>query len=100
MKTRLRTSSTDQSSKIPHIIRNTRVQPTTSSVAIQSQVAPSLGTLVTFRTIRRRLAEGHLGSWCPLCVRAALNAHPSTPLLRVVPRTKKLGCSGMEPGRL
>ncbi|GFX66442.1 transposable element Tcb2 transposase [Trichonephila clavipes] len=39
------------------------VHPTTSSAAIQAQVAP-----VSSRTIRRRLDEGHLGSWHPLRV--------------------------------
>ncbi|GFV67645.1 transposable element Tcb2 transposase [Trichonephila clavipes] len=42
--------------------------PTASSVASQAQVAPSLGALVSSRTIRRRLAEGHLGSRRPLRV--------------------------------
>ncbi|GFW37644.1 transposable element Tcb2 transposase [Trichonephila clavipes] len=42
--------------------------PTASSVAIQVQVAPSLGAPVSSRTIRRCLAEGHLGSRCPLRV--------------------------------
>ncbi|GFU41301.1 transposable element Tcb2 transposase [Trichonephila clavipes] len=41
-----------------HIVRNARVQPTASSV----QVAPSIGTPVSSRTMRRHLAEGHLGS--------------------------------------
>ncbi|GFU92906.1 transposable element Tcb2 transposase [Trichonephila clavipes] len=50
------------------IVRNVRVQPTASSAAIQAQVAPSLGAPVSSRTIRRRLADGHLGSWCPLRV--------------------------------
>ncbi|GFV88891.1 HTH_Tnp_Tc3_2 domain-containing protein [Trichonephila clavipes] len=45
-----------------HIVRNTRVQPTASSTAIQAQIAPLLGVPVSSRTIRRRLAEGHLGS--------------------------------------
>ncbi|GFX48358.1 HTH_Tnp_Tc3_2 domain-containing protein [Trichonephila clavipes] len=45
-----------------HILRNARVQPTASSAVIQTQVAPSLGALVSSRTIRRRLAEGHFGS--------------------------------------
>ncbi|GFV19326.1 transposable element Tcb2 transposase [Trichonephila clavipes] len=45
-----------------HIVRNARVQPTTSSVTLQAQVAPSLGAPVSSRTIRRRLSEGHLGS--------------------------------------
>ncbi|PRD31177.1 UNVERIFIED_CONTAM: hypothetical protein NCL1_24147 [Trichonephila clavipes] len=46
-----------------HIVRNARVQPTALSAAIQqAQVAPSLGAPVSSRTIRRRLAEGHLGS--------------------------------------
>ncbi|GFV13608.1 transposable element Tcb2 transposase [Trichonephila clavipes] len=49
-----------------HIVRNVRVQPTASSTAIQAQIAPSLGVSVSSRTIRRRLAEGHLGSRRPL----------------------------------
>ncbi|GFV99740.1 uncharacterized protein TNCV_5081001 [Trichonephila clavipes] len=75
-----------------HIVRNVHVQPTASSVALQAQVAPSLGTLVSSRTTRRRLAEGHLGSRHPLRV-------PSTPPFGVVPRTRKLDCSEMGPGR-
>ncbi|GFU61384.1 transposable element Tcb2 transposase [Trichonephila clavipes] len=51
-----------------HIVRNARVQPTASSAAIQAQVEPSLGAPVSSQTIRRRLAEGHLGSRCPLRV--------------------------------
>ncbi|GFW52542.1 transposable element Tcb2 transposase [Trichonephila clavipes] len=47
-------------------IKTSRVQSTASSAAIQEQVAPSLGTPVSFRTIRRRLAKGHLGSLRPL----------------------------------
>ncbi|GFV53053.1 transposable element Tcb2 transposase [Trichonephila clavipes] len=42
--------------------------PTASSAAIQAQVAPLLGAPVSSRTMRRRLAEGHLGSRCPLGV--------------------------------
>ncbi|GFU43087.1 transposable element Tcb2 transposase, partial [Trichonephila clavipes] len=41
-------------------------KPTVSSAAIQAQVAPSLWAPVSSRTIRRRLAEGHLRSQCPL----------------------------------
>ncbi|GFY14745.1 transposable element Tcb2 transposase [Trichonephila clavipes] len=44
------------------IVRNARAQPTASSATIQAQVAPSLGAPVSSRTMRRRLAEGHLGS--------------------------------------
>ncbi|GFU67659.1 transposable element Tcb2 transposase [Trichonephila clavipes] len=51
-----------------HIVRNARVQPNASSADIQAQVAPSLGAPVSSRIIRRRLAEGHLGSWRPLRV--------------------------------
>ncbi|GFU06806.1 transposable element Tcb2 transposase [Trichonephila clavipes] len=51
-----------------HIVRNARVQPTASSTAIQTQVAPSLGTSVSSRTIRRRLPEGHMESRHPLRV--------------------------------
>ncbi|GFX80814.1 transposable element Tcb2 transposase [Trichonephila clavipes] len=51
-----------------NIVRNALVQPTASSAAIQAQVAPSLGSPVSSRTIRKHLAEGHLGSRRPLCV--------------------------------
>ncbi|GFX18173.1 transposable element Tcb2 transposase [Trichonephila clavipes] len=51
-----------------HVVRNACVQPTASSAAIQAQVAPSLGVPVFSRTIRRCLAEGHLGSRRPLRV--------------------------------
>ncbi|GFS60726.1 transposable element Tcb2 transposase [Trichonephila clavipes] len=50
-----------------HIVRNARVQPTASLAAIEA-VAPSLGAPVSFRTVRRRMAEGHLGSRRPLRV--------------------------------
>ncbi|PRD21352.1 UNVERIFIED_CONTAM: hypothetical protein NCL1_51967 [Trichonephila clavipes] len=60
------------------IVRNDREQPTVSSAAIQGQVAPSLGTSMSSRAMRKRLAEGHLGSRRSLCI-AALDAHPSTP---------------------
>ncbi|GFX16799.1 transposable element Tcb2 transposase [Trichonephila clavipes] len=59
-----------------HIVRNARVQPTASSAAIQAQIAPSLGALVSPRTIRRHLAEGHLGS------RYLLRVLPLTPTHR------------------
>ncbi|GFS78162.1 transposable element Tcb2 transposase [Trichonephila clavipes] len=51
-----------------HIVRNSHVQLTASPAIIQAQVAPLLGVPVSFRTIRRRLAERHLGSWRPLRV--------------------------------
>ncbi|GFY34077.1 transposable element Tcb2 transposase [Trichonephila clavipes] len=51
-----------------HMVRNTHVQPTASSTAIQAQVAPSLGPPVSSRTIQRHLAERHLGSQRPLRV--------------------------------
>ncbi|GFU23306.1 transposable element Tcb2 transposase [Trichonephila clavipes] len=49
-----------------HIVRYVPVQPTASSAAIQTQVAPSLRAPVSYRTKQRRLAEGHLGSRRPL----------------------------------
>ncbi|GFS98889.1 transposable element Tcb2 transposase [Trichonephila clavipes] len=58
-----------------HIIRNALLQPTVSSAAIQAQVAPSLGASVSSRTIRRCLAEGHLGSRRPLCVQPLKPSH-------------------------
>ncbi|GFV93383.1 HTH_Tnp_Tc3_2 domain-containing protein [Trichonephila clavipes] len=54
---RLRQTSRREDS---HIVRNTRVHLSASSVAIQVQVAPLLGVPVSSPTIRRRLAEGHL----------------------------------------
>ncbi|GFX18349.1 HTH_Tnp_Tc3_2 domain-containing protein [Trichonephila clavipes] len=50
------------------IVRNARVQPTASTAAIQAQTAPSIRAPVSSRTIGRCLAEGHLGSRCPLRV--------------------------------
>ncbi|GFU72254.1 hypothetical protein TNCV_370091 [Trichonephila clavipes] len=67
---------------------------TTSSTAIQVQVALSFGGPVSSLTTRRRLIKGHLGSRRPLGVL------PLTPPFGVVPRTRKLDYSGMEPGRL
>ncbi|GFX21724.1 transposable element Tcb2 transposase [Trichonephila clavipes] len=58
-----------------NILRNASVQPTASSTAIQAQVAPSLGPHVSSRTIRRRLAEGHLGLQCPLRVLPVTPTH-------------------------
>ncbi|GFX66933.1 HTH_Tnp_Tc3_2 domain-containing protein [Trichonephila clavipes] len=78
-----------------HIVRNARVQTTDSSTAIQAQVAPSLGVPMSSRTIRRRLAEGTFAIAAPIAC-AALDAHSSTPPFGVVPRTRKLDCSGME----
>ncbi|GFU17533.1 transposable element Tcb2 transposase [Trichonephila clavipes] len=78
-----------------HIIRNAHVQPTASSAALQPQVAPPLDRGPgCVRTICRRRAEGHLASRCQLRVL------PLTSPFGVVPRTRKLDCSGMEPGRL
>ncbi|GFX07686.1 HTH_Tnp_Tc3_2 domain-containing protein [Trichonephila clavipes] len=72
--------------------------PTASSAAIQTQVAPSLGAPVPSRTIRRRLAEERLGSQSPLRVLPLMP--PSTPSFGVLPSTRKLDCSGIEPGCL
>ncbi|GFV15521.1 transposable element Tcb2 transposase [Trichonephila clavipes] len=51
-----------------HIVRNVRIQPIASLAAIQAQVASSLVDPVSSRTIRRRLAKGHLGSRSPFRV--------------------------------
>ncbi|GFU66948.1 uncharacterized protein TNCV_4296001 [Trichonephila clavipes] len=93
-KTRLGMPSTDQSSgRPPHRKKCTHTancffcrHPGTGSTFTRS---PSV-----FRTIRRCLAERHLGSRCPLRVL------PLTPPFGVVPSMKKMDCSGMEPGRL
>ncbi|GFY04164.1 transposable element Tcb2 transposase [Trichonephila clavipes] len=57
------------------IVRNAQVQPTASSATIHAQIAPSLGAPVSSRTIRRRLAKGHLGSWHPLLVLSLTPTH-------------------------
>ncbi|GFY04156.1 HTH_Tnp_Tc3_2 domain-containing protein [Trichonephila clavipes] len=50
------------------IVRNSRVQPTASSAAIQAQVAPSLGTPVSSRAIRRRLDICNHGTHYVCCL--------------------------------
>ncbi|GFW16472.1 glucose dehydrogenase [Trichonephila clavipes] len=60
--------------EVHHIVRNARVQPTISWAAIQAQVTPSLAP-VSSRTIRRWLAEGHLGPWRPLRVLPLTHTH-------------------------
>ncbi|GFX54597.1 transposable element Tcb2 transposase [Trichonephila clavipes] len=49
--------------------------PTASSAAIQAQVEPLLWAHVSSRTIRRRLAEGHLVSRRPLRVLPLMPTH-------------------------
>ncbi|GFS64879.1 transposable element Tcb1 transposase [Trichonephila clavipes] len=44
---------------------------------IQAQIASSLGVSVSFQTIERHLAEGHLGSWRPLRVLPLTPIHQS-----------------------
>ncbi|GFX13534.1 transposable element Tcb2 transposase [Trichonephila clavipes] len=51
-----------------HIVRNTRIQPTASSAAIQAQVASLIWIPASSRTIQRTIDEGHLGSCPPLNV--------------------------------
>ncbi|GFU04984.1 transposable element Tcb1 transposase [Trichonephila clavipes] len=51
------------------------VEKTTTTSTIQAQIAPSLGALVSSRNIRRRLAEGHLGSRRPLRVLPLMPTH-------------------------
>ncbi|GFY15818.1 transposable element Tcb2 transposase [Trichonephila clavipes] len=65
-----------QTSRQDHqIVRNACVQPTASSANIQAQMEPSLGAPVSSQTIRRRLAEEHLGSRCPLLVQTLTPSH-------------------------
>ncbi|GFX04606.1 transposable element Tcb1 transposase [Trichonephila clavipes] len=64
-KTRLRTPSTDQSSRRPpHRKKCTR----TANCFINRHPGTGVCIQVSSRTIQRRLAEGHLGSRCPLRV--------------------------------
>ncbi|GFW56662.1 transposable element Tcb2 transposase [Trichonephila clavipes] len=57
-----------------HIGRNARVKPTASSAASQAEIETSLGAPVSSRTIRKRLAEGHLRSH-PLRVLPLMPTH-------------------------
>ncbi|GFY07051.1 hypothetical protein TNCV_4203221 [Trichonephila clavipes] len=82
-----------------HIVKNSRVQPTASLAIIQAHVGTSLGPLC--------LLEPYEGAWLKdiwdcgahyVCW--PLTHPPSMPPFRVVPRTRKLDCNGMESGRL
>ncbi|GFW89465.1 transposable element Tcb2 transposase [Trichonephila clavipes] len=73
--------------------------PTASSAAIQAQVAPSLMAPVSSRSIRRHLAEEHLGSRRPLRVLPLTPTHRCLRLEWCHTR-RKLDSSEMEPGRL
>ncbi|GFU18070.1 transposable element Tcb2 transposase [Trichonephila clavipes] len=46
----------------PHIVKNARVQPTATLATIQAQVAPSIETAVSFRTIRSDESRFNLSS--------------------------------------
>ncbi|GFV32978.1 HTH_Tnp_Tc3_2 domain-containing protein [Trichonephila clavipes] len=54
--------------EVRHIVRNAGVQPSALLAAIQTQEAHLLEATVSSQTIRRHLAEGHLGLRCPLHV--------------------------------
>ncbi|GFV13360.1 uncharacterized protein TNCV_3615611 [Trichonephila clavipes] len=82
-----------------HIVRNTHVQPTASSAAIRGTGSTFTRGPCVFSNHTKAPVRRHLGSTAPITC-AALDAHPSTPPFGVVPRTRKLDCSGMEPGRL
>ncbi|GFW33563.1 HTH_Tnp_Tc3_2 domain-containing protein [Trichonephila clavipes] len=64
-----------------------------------AQITPSLGAPVSSRTIRRHLAEGHLGSWRHLSVLTLSPTHRRLRLEWCCARGN-LDCSGMELGRL
>ncbi|GFX88738.1 uncharacterized protein TNCV_1557831 [Trichonephila clavipes] len=93
-KTRLRTPSTDQYSRRPPY----RQKCTRTANCFIGRHPGTIRTYsrapVSSRTKRRRLAEGHLRSRCPLCVL------PLTLPFAFEPRSRKLDCSEMEPGRL
>ncbi|GFV77946.1 cytochrome P450 3A14 [Trichonephila clavipes] len=57
------------------IVKNALVHSTALSAAIQAQLVPSLGPPVSFQYIRRRLAEGHLGSRRSLRVLPLTSTH-------------------------
>ncbi|GFS98221.1 transposable element Tcb2 transposase [Trichonephila clavipes] len=70
-----RTPSIDQSSRRPSHRTKCTFTANCFIGAIRAQVAPSLGALVSSRTIRKCLAEGHLGSRRPLCVLPVTPTH-------------------------
>ncbi|GFV86390.1 HTH_Tnp_Tc3_2 domain-containing protein [Trichonephila clavipes] len=82
-----------------YIVINARVQPTASSAAIQTQVAPSLGASVSSRTIRRRLAEGHMDIAAAIMC-SANDTHPPTPTLGVESRVTGLVFNDVQPSCL
>ncbi|GFU57392.1 uncharacterized protein TNCV_3635711 [Trichonephila clavipes] len=98
-KNRLRMPSTDQSSRRPpHRKKCTRTANCFIG-RLPGTGSPSLEASVFSRAIRRHLAEGHFGSCHPLRVLPLTPIHRCLPF-GVVPRTRKLDCSDMDPGRL
>ncbi|GFT37344.1 uncharacterized protein TNCV_4284961 [Trichonephila clavipes] len=101
MKTRLRTPSTYQSSRRPpHCKKCAR----TANCFIGRH--PGTGSTLTrgrcvFSNHTKEPVWRTFGITVPITC-ATLDAHPSTQPFGVVPRprTRKLDCSGMEPGRL
>ncbi|GFU52347.1 transposable element Tcb1 transposase [Trichonephila clavipes] len=65
-KTRVWTPSTEHSSRRPS--RRKKCTRSTNCFIVRHPGTPSLEAPVSSRTIRRRLAKGHLGSRCPLRV--------------------------------
>ncbi|GFS66828.1 transposable element Tcb1 transposase [Trichonephila clavipes] len=61
------------------------------SVSQRCHLHEDRGPLCLLEPYEGGLAEGHLESWCPLRVL------PLTPPFGVVPRTRKMDCSRMEP---
>ncbi|GFU89454.1 transposable element Tcb2 transposase [Trichonephila clavipes] len=61
--------------RVPRQLGRSDCVLTASSTPIQAQVAPSLGVSVSSRTIRRRLAEGHVGLRCSLRVLPLTTTH-------------------------
>ncbi|GFX81389.1 uncharacterized protein TNCV_142391 [Trichonephila clavipes] len=98
-KSRLRTPPTDQSSIRP--LHRKKCTPTANCF-----IGHRAGTSSTF-TRGSCVFSNHtkapggrkFGIEVPITC-TALDAHPSTPLFGVVPRTRKLDCSGIEPGLL
>ncbi|GFY03986.1 uncharacterized protein TNCV_1197651 [Trichonephila clavipes] len=98
MKTRLRTPSTDQSSRRPpHRKKCTRIancfigrHPGTGTTFIRSPCV--------FSNHAKEPGWRTIGIVAPI-TSSALDVHPSTPPFGVVPRTRKLDCHGMKPAR-
>ncbi|GFV67568.1 uncharacterized protein TNCV_4622481 [Trichonephila clavipes] len=98
-KIRLRTPSTDQSSRRPPQ-RKKCTRTANCFIGRHTGIgSPFTRGSCVFSNHTKAPGRRTLGIAAPITC-AALGAHSTTPPFGVVLRTKKLDCSGLEPGRL